>query len=337
MAGKYDRLIKPLSIGIRTWEAPAGGQAKPGASVVGPGNAKKEVWLNGREHLEGVGFNISWGVHNTVGDWHAAGKAHTHSYPECLFFVGLDTANVNYLGAEVECCLGSEKEPYTFNEPTVVIVPAGVPTVPFPPNDCSARAASASLPPALARTPILPGLAKPADRAKRRAIAHLVKSLKPGVFVERRKFNAARVMTVERLEKAIEVWQTLKDSGRLPAMVDAKQQKMQKEKDGLKLMGPGHPDHLTWMYGKDLGGVDANIAWGFCSQPGVWQRGMEGHSHQADEVMIFMGIDPNCDELGAEIEIDLGPEHERHLIDKILRHGFPGRPVACAHGHPVGG
>ena len=67
MAGKYDRLIKPLSIGIRTWEAPAGGQAKPGASVVGPGNAKKEVWLNGREHLEGVGFNISWGVHNTVG------------------------------------------------------------------------------------------------------------------------------------------------------------------------------------------------------------------------------------------------------------------------------
>ena len=68
--GKHEHLIKPLSIGEINWEE----KSRPGASVVGPGNAKKEVWLNGRDHLEGMNFNFSWGVHNTLGDWHAGAK-----------------------------------------------------------------------------------------------------------------------------------------------------------------------------------------------------------------------------------------------------------------------
>ena len=126
--GKYEHLIKPLSIGAMNWEEK---QGQPGASVIGPGNAKKEVWLNGRDHLEGLNLNFSWGVHNRLGDWHAGLDPHVHPYPECLFFVGLDTANVNYLGAEIECCLGEEQETYTFNEPTVIVIPAGLPHGPI--------------------------------------------------------------------------------------------------------------------------------------------------------------------------------------------------------------
>ena len=91
----------------------------------------REIRLNGRDHLEGLNLNFSWGVHTGLGDWHAGMDPHIHPYPEVLLFVGLDTANVNYLGAEVNCCLGEEQETYTFNEPTAIVIPAGLPHGPI--------------------------------------------------------------------------------------------------------------------------------------------------------------------------------------------------------------
>ena len=101
---KYEHLIKPLSISTT--------DSQPGALAIGPGNAIREIRLNGRDHLEGLDLNFSWGVHNTLGEWHGGLDPHVHPYPECLMFVGLDSANVNYLGAQVDCCLGAEQETY---------------------------------------------------------------------------------------------------------------------------------------------------------------------------------------------------------------------------------
>ena len=291
---KHEHLIKPLSIGLVNWEEK---QGRPGASVVGPGNAKKEIWLNGRDHLEGLNFNLSWGVHDTLGDWHAGLKPHVHPNPECLFFVGLDTANVNYLGAEIECCLGKEQESYTFNEPTVIVIPAGLPHGPittkrlFSPRGFGFFAAGLNATSDITWLGAKNPSAESTDSTGKHA--HLVKSLKPGVLTERGKLNLSR-LAPEQL---------------------ARREEMQKE-TGFK-PGPGNADHLTWMYGKDLGGMNANIAWGFCSQPGIWQRGVDAHVHPADEILIFLGTDPsNEDYLGAEIEIDLGKEHERYVFNK---------------------
>jgi hypothetical protein len=310
MAGKYAHLIKPLSIGVREFAETKSGQSQPSAPVFGPGNAKKEIWLNGRDHLEGLNFNFSWGVHNSLGEWHTGGKPHSHSYPECLFFVGLDTANVNYLGAEIECCLGSEKETCTFNEPTVVLAPAGFSHGPivtkrlFSPKGFGFFAADLS--PVFDIAWCEESASAEASKATGK-YAHLVKPLKPGVITERGKFKPSR-LTAEQLAKH-EAMQTA--TGFQP--------------------GPGNPDHLTWMDGKDLGGLDMNIAWGFCSRPGIWQRGTDSHSHPADELMIFLGTDPHTDLLGAEIEIDLGEEHERCLFDKssavICPAGLPHAPI----------
>jgi len=308
--GKHEYLIKPFSIGLIDWERK--GKDQPDASVIGPGNAKKEVWLNGRDHLEGLNFNFSWGVHNTLGEWHAGSKAHVHPYPECLFFVGLDTANVNYLGAEIEFCLGDEQESCLFNEPTVIVIPAGLPHGPiatkrlFSPKGFGFFAVSLSA--AFGITWLGekgPG-ARPAQPEGKHA--RLIKSLKSGLTTERGKFNPSR-LTPEQL---------------------AQREAMQK-KTGFRA-GPGNADHLTWMYGKDLGGLDVNIAWGFCSQPGVWGRGINAHFHPADEALIFLGTDPDdVDSLGAEIEIDLGKEHERYLFDKssvvICPAGLPHGPI----------
>ena len=307
MGGKHEHFIKPLSIGEINWEE----KGRPGASVIGPGNAKKEVWLNGRDHLEGLNFNFSWGVHNSLGDWHAGSKAHTHSYPECLFFVGLDTANVNYLGAEIECCLGSEQETYIFNEPTVIVIPAGVPHGPiatkrlFSPKGFGFYAA------ALAPAFDIAWVEKSPDAKRVQSTgkyAHLVKSLKSGVIIERGKLNLSRLapQQLARLE-ALQI------------------------KTGFK-PGPGNADHLTWMFGKDLEGFNVNIAWGFCSRPGIWHRGVGAHLHPADEIMIFLGMDPdNVRSLGAEIEVDLGKEHEKYLFDKpsaiVCPAGFSHAPM----------
>jgi hypothetical protein len=118
--------------------------------------------------------------------------------------------------------------------------------------------------------------------------AHLVKPLRSGLLIERGKFNSSG-LTAEQLAR--------QNSGEKP--------------------GPGNADHLIWMHGKDLEGLDVSIFWGFCSQAGIWRRGAGAHVHPTDEVLIYLGLDPNdSDYLGAEIEIDMGQEHERHIINK---------------------
>jgi hypothetical protein len=306
---EYEHLIKPLNIAEMNWEKREPGQ--PGALAIGPGNAKKEIWLNGRDHLEGLNLNFSWGVHNTMGDWHAGRKPHTHSYPECLFFVGLDTANVNYLGAEIEICLGDERETYGFNDPTVIVIPAGLPHGPITTKRLFSPRGFGFFAVALNSTFDIDWLdRKPTAGSipSTGKYAPLLKSLKSGVILERGKLNAAR-FTPEQLIQSDE---------------------RQKE-TGYKL-GPGIADHLTWMYGKDLEGLNVNIAWGFSSQPGIWHRGVDSHAHTSDEVLIFLGTDPNNpDDLGAEIEIDLGKEHERYLVDRpsaiVCPAHFPHAPI----------
>ena len=128
---KNEHLVKPLSVGGMDMEVMKKLDMPKGAFANGPGNADKIVWLNGRDHLEGFNLNFTWGFYSGIGDWHTGQDPHTHPYAECLIFVGLDSANLNYLGAEIEVCLGEEQEAYTFDEPAIVIVPAGMPHCPL--------------------------------------------------------------------------------------------------------------------------------------------------------------------------------------------------------------
>jgi hypothetical protein len=83
--------------------------------------------------------------------------------------------------------------------------------------------------------------------------------------------------------------------------------------------GPGMTEHAVWMFGKDLEGMKVNFCWGIQTRPGLWLRGpgRGAHIHPVDEVLLFAGTDPsNIDYLGAEIQIDMGPEHERYIIDE---------------------
>ncbi len=106
------------------------GVMHPSEGGVGPGNGDQIVWLYGRD-LEGMDVNFTWGLYSKCGKWHRGGEAHTHPEEEILCFVGLDSDDINYLGAELELGLGKDYERHIFNKPTVVICPKGFPHLPL--------------------------------------------------------------------------------------------------------------------------------------------------------------------------------------------------------------
>ncbi len=76
-------------------------------------------------------YNMYWitskpnGPYGSVSWGEIAHGHHIHKYPELLAHIGTDPDNPMDLGAEVEMCMGEELEKYTFNQSTVVCIPAG--------------------------------------------------------------------------------------------------------------------------------------------------------------------------------------------------------------------
>ncbi len=112
---KYNHLIRPMPV-------------KKG---MGGADAKQFIAVSGKE-LEGLNINFVMGLFNQAGQWDAGqGKrAHAHPYDECIVFCGHNTDNLSYLGAEITVELGREHEKHTFNVPTVVAIPGGLPHFP---------------------------------------------------------------------------------------------------------------------------------------------------------------------------------------------------------------
>ncbi len=230
--------------------------------------------------------------------------------------MGLNTANVNYLGAEVEISLGGEREVHAFNEPTVVVIPAGMPHGPITTRRVYSPRGFGFLAVGLQATREVTWLEEGENGAEPPApeggpdgggkYGRLVKSLRTGLVTERGRPVTAR-FTPEELAARAEF----------------------QKRTGFK-PGPGSPDHMAWMYGRDLENLDLNVAWGFSSGAGISQRGVGAHSHPEDEILVYLGMDPDHpDDLGAEIEIDLGKEHERHSFRRST-------VIACPAGMPHG-
>ncbi|MEM2546754.1 MAG: hypothetical protein QXM37_03895 [Candidatus Bathyarchaeia archaeon] len=100
--------------------------------------------------------------------------------------------------------------------------------------------------------------------------------------------------------------------------------------------GPGNAEQLVYYSSKDLEGVSLSFTYGVYANAGKWSRkpGVKGHMHPYDQILVFVGLDPRDPKnyLGAEIEIDLGPEHERYVFDKptvvIVPRGLVHTPIA---------
>lgn len=337
---KYEHLIKPLSVGSVDMEMMKNLKMPKGAFANGPGNADSIVWLNGRDHLEGLNLNFTWGFYSGIGDWHTGQDPHIHPYPECLVFVGLDSANLNYLGAEIEICLGEEQEAYTFDRPTVVVVPAGMPHCPLttkrvwsPKNFGFYLASLGSIP---TTTWMGEGVSEEALKAMQQAAARSGGKIGMTSYISEKRLKKNPTKPTGKyahLIKPLETCMVTQWGKRVLGRLTPEQREQFDEmaKKGQKL-GQGNADHLAWFSGKELEGLEMNLTWGFYSKPGIWYRGVGAHVHPTDEVLVFAGLDPtDINYLGAKIEIDLGKEHERYIFDKptvvICPKGLPHTPV----------
>jgi hypothetical protein len=101
----------------------------------GPGgaNAKQIVSMSGKE-LEGLPVNFSMGLYAKTGQWYPNKESQAHPYDEILVFFGHDMNNIAYLGADITIELGKEHEKHTFNVPTVIPIPKGLPHFPITVN-----------------------------------------------------------------------------------------------------------------------------------------------------------------------------------------------------------
>lgn len=104
---------------------------KPWNIVQGPGGADAVQYAQMEgDDLEGLNINFKMGLYNKAGQWESEPVPHVHPYDEAYVFFGHDTDNLSYLGADITIEIGEEREKHTFNKPTVVAVPKGVPHMP---------------------------------------------------------------------------------------------------------------------------------------------------------------------------------------------------------------
>jgi len=303
-ARNYDHLVKPLSVAATPSPKSAEGdqiQLPPGAkNFRGPGNADSIVWPNGRDHLEGLMLNFSWGFYTGVGQWHPGMDPHTHPYPECLVYVGLDPGNIDYLGAEMQYCFGKELEAHYFDKPTVVVAPRGVP-------HCPAITKKVTNPKGYSFFIISLG-AEPASTWMGDGITEADIKMMAEMAAKR----GTKVPMKSRVTK-----NKIRFSQEAVTHGDKYSRFVKPLKSPTNAPGPGNADQSLWLYGKDLEGMNLNFSWGYYSKPGAWNPGLGLHSHPADEVLVFVGLDPaNIDYLGAEVEIDIGEDREKHVFDR---------------------
>lgn len=96
----------------------------------GPGDADYFVRME-RGNLNGTNTNFTFGYYSKVGAWNKDPDARMHPYDTCLVFAGLEPKDPNYLGAQIEICLGNEFEKHIIDVPSIVCVPRNLPYGPI--------------------------------------------------------------------------------------------------------------------------------------------------------------------------------------------------------------
>ncbi len=289
---EYAHLIKPVKI----QKGPAGLYPEP------------RIWMEGKD-MEGFNANFSLGFVKDPTVLHPVEGALVHPYDECLVFEGTDNRNILYLGAEVAVELGEEREEHVFTEPSVVLIPKGMPHGPVTLRRVDRPIVHYQI--GLAadyKAAAAPQKAKAAKKDSK--YGHLIKRMI--TYIDWTKAS------MRRPDDPLDYSAIADRAGVLhPAE---------------RGVGPGNGDQIVWLFGNDLEGFNVNFTWGFYSQCGKWHRGGEAHYHPEAEILVYVGLDPdNLNYLGAELELGMGKDYERHIFNTptiaICPEGFPHLPL----------
>ncbi|MCS7114905.1 MAG: hypothetical protein RMJ15_02295 [Nitrososphaerota archaeon] len=208
-----------------------------------------------------------------------------HPYDELLIFAGTNPNDVLYLGAEASIVLGEEREEYTFNEPSVAIIPKGLPHGPAKIKKLDSPIVQI----ALADGPEY----KASIKETRKETCHGKKYIR----------------LVKRLTTSKSAYEVYRNQG--PIKID------ERGVMDLRAIGPGEAYQIVQMHPEDLEGVNISFSWEFCGTPGCWMSPKYGHVHSEPELLIALGLDPNNpQDLGASLEFWFGTEREVYVIDR---------------------
>jgi len=293
---EYSYLIKPMTIK----DPPAGLYPEP------------RIWMESGD-LEGFNAHFSFGFINKTCVLHPLEGALIHPFDECLVFEGTDRSSILHLGAEISIELGEEREVHIFTEPSVVLIPKGLPHGPVTVRNLDRPIVHYSI--GLGPDYTAEAVAQSGQKTTGSKYGHLIKPMKTSVETHAKASsgNVARKTGSGMGYESVVGW----DGVMRPAE---------------KGIGPGNGDQIVWLYGDDLEGFEVNFTWGFYSQCGKWHRAGETHTHPEAEILCFVGLDPdNLDHLGAELELGMGLEQERHVFNTptvaVCPSGFPHLPM----------
>lgn len=95
---------------------------------------------------------------------------------------------------------------------------------------------------------------------------------------------------------------------------------------------------MTFMPGDKLADFELNFIFGVYEHPGDWAPNRGSHVHPFDEYLLFFGFDTaDMNYFGAELELSMGEEWERHKITSptiaIAPKGFPHCPLITEKAH----
>jgi hypothetical protein len=255
----------------------------------GPGFFRQGTEMNG----ELLGQN----AHIRFGTYWAAGKTgrapyvpHVHDCNQVMVWLGADAADLGDLGAEVEICLGEEREKQVFTTASAVFLPAGFPHSPIVNARIDRRflAIEVSCSADLKSTPLTVTGAPVGDlpyagwgARYRNRLSHLTFERKGAWhYGPANRDDSGGSLTIVRGEQGFDFMMLCETIKKAPYR-----------------FGPD-PD--------------------------------EPHSHSHPEILLFLGIDADdLSRLGGEAEICLGPEKERHLISRPTAVVIPGGLAHC--------
>jgi hypothetical protein len=276
---------------------------KPLNVTKGPAGLYPEArfWMEGKD-MEGFNAHFTYGFIREPGVCHPIEGSIIHPYDEVLVFAGYQDGDILRMDAEISIQLGDEGEEHAFHKPSAVLIPKGTPHGPVTVHwvDRPIVHYAFGLAPEYKAT-TLPAKAKASGTKHAHLIKRLISTVKNEVDSSGMGYSSV-----------------MDGSGIL--------------RPSERGIGPGNGDQIVWLYGDDLEGFDVNFTWGLYSKCGKWHRKGEAHTHPEEEVLVFVGLDPDdMGYLGAELEFALGKEYERHIYNKptavVAPKGFPHLPL----------
>lgn len=237
----------------------------------GPGSYRQGTEMNG-EFL-GYDLNIRCGAVWSAGNMaKKAGQAVKHAYDQVMIFMGTDTYDMGYLGAEIEMCLGREKERHMITTATAVALPKNTPYLP-------------------------PNIIGMDDRFILMTVS----------------------LAAETKETAVKLDdKPPQDAGFMRSVYHENVQHLAFERNGPWHYGPlnrdTHDGAITNIRGKDF---DFHMSYESMNRA-PYRFGPvpdKPHVHPYTEFLLFLGADPDdLSDLGAEAELYMGKEMEKHVI-----------------------